>query len=127
MGERLVRNEEASGSIPLSSTILSGWRTGPKPHLDHCITLVPGLRGLGPASAFGRQKVRWTFCSSASPLKFCLPIRGLCLAMQLRLIPVWLGLLTLLPLAALGAEEGGEKKKSEHKLTQADVAALVTA
>ncbi len=40
--------------------------------------------------------------------------------MRLRLIPVWLGLLTLLPLAALGAEEGGEKKKSEHKLTQAE-------
>ncbi|MEP6831407.1 MAG: hypothetical protein ABI963_13785 [Rhizomicrobium sp.] len=38
--------------------------------------------------------------------------------MRLRLIPLWLGLLTLLPLAALGAEEGGEKKSSEHKLTQ---------
>jgi flagellar basal body-associated protein FliL len=38
--------------------------------------------------------------------------------MRLRLIPVWLGLLTLLPLAALGAEEGGDKKSSEHKLTQ---------
>ena len=40
--------------------------------------------------------------------------------MRLRLIPVWLGLLTLLPLAALGAEEGGEKKSSEHKLTQSE-------
>jgi flagellar basal body-associated protein FliL len=38
--------------------------------------------------------------------------------MRLRLIPVWLGLLTLLPLTALGAEEGGDKKSSEHKLTQ---------
>ncbi|MES2255920.1 MAG: hypothetical protein V4559_12880 [Pseudomonadota bacterium] len=38
--------------------------------------------------------------------------------MRLRLIPVWLGFLTLLPLAASGAEEGGDKKTSEHKLTQ---------
>ena len=38
--------------------------------------------------------------------------------MRLRLLPVWLGLLTLLPLAAGAAEEGGEKKSSEHKLTQ---------
>ena len=34
-------------------------------------------------------------------------------------LPIWLGLLTFLPLAALGAEEGGDKKSSEHKLTQA--------
>ena len=34
--------------------------------------------------------------------------------------PVWLALLTFLPLAALGAEEAGDKKKSEHKLTQAE-------
>ena len=40
--------------------------------------------------------------------------------MRLRLIPVWLGLLTLLPLAALGAEEADDKKKNEHKLTQAE-------
>lgn len=40
--------------------------------------------------------------------------------MRLRLFPVWLGLLTLLPLAALGAEEGGDKKTSEHKLTQSE-------
>jgi len=42
----------------------------------------------------------------------------LSLAMRLRLIPLWLGLLTLLPLAASGAEEAGDKKNSEHKLTQ---------
>lgn len=35
-------------------------------------------------------------------------------------LPVWLCLLTFLPLAALGAEEAGDKKKSEHKLTQAE-------
>lgn len=34
-------------------------------------------------------------------------------------LPIWLGLLTFLPLAALGAEEAGDKKSSEHKLTQA--------
>jgi len=38
--------------------------------------------------------------------------------MRLRILFAWLGLLTLLPLAALGAEEGGDKKSSEHKLTQ---------
>ena len=38
--------------------------------------------------------------------------------MRLGLLPVWLGLLTFLPLAALGAEETGDKKSSEHKLTQ---------
>jgi len=38
--------------------------------------------------------------------------------MRLGLFPVWLGLLTFLPLAALGAEEAGDKKSSEHKLTQ---------
>jgi len=38
--------------------------------------------------------------------------------MRLRILLAWLGLLTLLPLAALGAEEGGDKKSSEHKLTQ---------
>jgi flagellar basal body-associated protein FliL len=35
-------------------------------------------------------------------------------------LPVWLCLLTFLPLAAWGAEEAGDKKKSEHKLTQAE-------
>jgi len=38
--------------------------------------------------------------------------------MRLGLFPVWLGLLTFLPLAALGAEDAGDKKSSEHKLTQ---------
>ena len=38
--------------------------------------------------------------------------------MRLGLLPVWLGLLTFLPLAALGAEDAGDKKSSEHKLTQ---------
>jgi flagellar basal body-associated protein FliL len=39
--------------------------------------------------------------------------------MRLRLLPVWLGFLTLLPLTALAAEEGGDPpKSSEHKLTQ---------
>jgi len=38
--------------------------------------------------------------------------------MRLRILLAWLGLLTLLPLAALGAEEAGDKKSSEHKLTQ---------
>ncbi|MBN9546034.1 MAG: hypothetical protein J0I19_11220 [Alphaproteobacteria bacterium] len=33
-------------------------------------------------------------------------------------LPVWLCLLVLLPLAAGAAEEGGDKKSSEHKLTQ---------
>lgn len=33
-------------------------------------------------------------------------------------LPVWLCLLTLLPLAAGAAEDGGDKKSSEHKLTQ---------
>jgi len=33
-------------------------------------------------------------------------------------VPLWLCLLTLLPLAAGAAEEGGDKKSSEHKLTQ---------
>jgi flagellar basal body-associated protein FliL len=39
--------------------------------------------------------------------------------MRMRLLPVWLGLLTLLPLAAGAAEEAADKKSSEHKLTQA--------
>jgi flagellar basal body-associated protein FliL len=35
-------------------------------------------------------------------------------------LPVWLGFLVLLPLAVGAAEEKGNKKSSEHKLTQAE-------
>ena len=38
--------------------------------------------------------------------------------MRLRLFPVWLGFLALLPAAALAAEEVSPPKSSEHKLTQ---------
>ena len=38
--------------------------------------------------------------------------------MRLRLFPVWLGFLALLPAAALAAEEASPPKSSEHKLTQ---------
>jgi flagellar basal body-associated protein FliL len=38
--------------------------------------------------------------------------------MRLRLLPVWLGFLTLLPLTAQAAEDGAPPKSSEHKLTQ---------
>jgi flagellar basal body-associated protein FliL len=38
--------------------------------------------------------------------------------MRLRILLAWLGLLTLLPLAAGAAEEAADKKSSEHKLTQ---------
>ena len=38
--------------------------------------------------------------------------------MRLRLLPLWLGFLTLLPLAALAAEEGDAKKAPEHRVTQ---------
>ena len=40
--------------------------------------------------------------------------------MRLRHLPVWLGFLALLPLAAGAAEEKAEKKSSEHKLTQSE-------
>lgn len=38
--------------------------------------------------------------------------------MRLRLFPVWLGFLALLPAAALAAEDTSPPKSSEHKLTQ---------
>jgi flagellar basal body-associated protein FliL len=38
--------------------------------------------------------------------------------MRLRLFPVWLGFLTLLPAVALAAEDASPPKSSEHKLTQ---------
>ena len=39
-------------------------------------------------------------------------------AMRLRLLPVWLGFVTLLPVAALAADEEATQKAPEHKLTQ---------
>src|ERR1700685_388560 len=58
-----VRNEEASGSIPLSSTIPSPWdgRT------EISTRRAPAFANPEVCSAFGRQKVHWTFCFSASP------------------------------------------------------------
>ena len=41
-------------------------------------------------------------------------------AMRLRRLPVWLGFLILLPVAALAAEESAPPKSSEHKLTQSE-------
>ena len=38
--------------------------------------------------------------------------------MRLRLFPVWLGFLALLPAAAMAAEDASPPKSSEHKLTQ---------
>lgn len=40
--------------------------------------------------------------------------------MRLWRLPVWLGFLVLLPLAAGAAEEDGPPKSSEHKLTQSE-------
>ncbi len=51
-------------------------------------------------------------------LKKGLPIHGLCCGMRLPLVPVWFCLLTLLPLTALAADDGGDQKSAEHKLTQ---------
>jgi len=47
-----------------------------------------------------------------------LPIRDLYSPMRLRLVPLWLGFLALLPMAALAAEDADPPKSSEHKLTQ---------
>jgi flagellar basal body-associated protein FliL len=39
-------------------------------------------------------------------------------AMRLRLLPAWLGFVTLFPVAGLAADEGAAQKAPEHKLTQ---------
>ncbi len=38
--------------------------------------------------------------------------------MRLRLLPAWLGFATLLPVAALAADDGAAEKAPEHKVTQ---------